>query len=115
MIRRGRGREPRGHGRATSNDGDFRSSLSTNLVQFGRSCIHRRVVGRSGRGPVSEQRAYLKVDELARLWRVGRSTIYEWVQQGRIPYRVLNPGSKKPRIRFAPDEIEAHTKPPVAT
>jgi len=46
------------------------------------------------------QKEYLNVKELSRLTRLKQSTIYQWVNQRKIPYIKL--GRK---ILFDPDEI----------
>ncbi len=49
----------------------------------------------------SIERGYLRVDEVSRYLGVKRSTIYEWVKEGKIPY--YNLGKMK---RFKQEEID---------
>jgi excisionase family DNA binding protein len=49
---------------------------------------------------------FLEVKEVAILLRVSRRTVYDWVSQGRIPYRKAGD-----RTIFLLDEILEWTKP----
>ena len=46
------------------------------------------------------------VSDLAKRWRVGQSTIYDWVAQRKIPHIVLSKGYRKSTIRFRLEDIK---------
>ena len=50
----------------------------------------------------------LKVEQVAETLQVDPFTIYKWVKRGELKaFNVsLNPSSKKPRLRFRPEDVE---------
>lgn len=46
--------------------------------------------------------------EVAKLLKVTTTTIHNWIEAGKIPYKVLTKGKRKRMIRFVPSKIKKH-------
>jgi excisionase family DNA binding protein len=60
---------------------------------------------RSGEYTVREERVFMNIEELADYLNEAKSTIYDWVQQGRIPYY-----KRGRRLQFHAEEIKEWDK-----
>lgn len=63
--------------------------------------IGRRKLPASTSAPFEPSRQLMDVQQLAELWRVPKSTLYNWVSLGRLPYVKLGRS-----LRFDPQELE---------
>jgi excisionase family DNA binding protein len=53
--------------------------------------------------PVAERDEWLTVQEVTRMLKVGRTTVYRWMREGRLPWRELASGGGR---RFRRSDVE---------